>query len=103
MTRKCLLPPEEEGDFSRRNSCTHQDEDGEEYNNNGGRDEQLLSGKHISREEEHQGETDGTPEPSIGDDELVLEGQGNGPEPVNHLSQDKDTCGQKENQREQTV
>lgn len=102
MTRKCSCP-EGGRDFSRRNSCTHQDEDSEEYNNNGCRDEELLSRKHTSREEKHQCKTDGTTEPSIGNDELVLEGQGNGPEPVNHLSQDKDTYGQRETQRKQTV
>lgn len=99
----CLLRKEGETLLEEIASDTHQDEDREEDNNNGGRDEELLPGKHSGREEEHQREADGTTEPSVGNDELVLEGQGNGPEPVNHLSQHKDAYGQREAQRKQTV
>lgn len=99
----CLLRQEGETLLEEIASHTHQDEDREEYNNNGGRDEELLPGKHSSREEEHQREADGTSQPSVGNDELVLEGQRNGPKPVNHLSQHKDTYGQREAQRKQTV
>lgn len=94
--QKVLMSWGRERDFFIRKSYAHQDEDGEEYDNNGGCDEELLSREHASGEEKHQGETDGATEPSVGNDELVLEGQGNGPEPVNHLSQDKDTYGQRE-------
>lgn len=70
---------------------THQNEDSEEYDDNCSRNEELFPGKHSSRKEKDQRKADGPSEPSIGNDELVLKGQGNCPEPVNGLSQDKDT------------
>lgn len=86
-----LFPPDKARDFAGRPSSTHQDEDSEEYDHYCRRDEQLFPGKYGSRKEKHQCETDGPAEPTVGNDELVLEGQGNRPEPVNGLGQDKDT------------
>lgn len=70
---------------------THQNEDCEEYDDDCSGNEELFPGKHSSRKEKDQCKADGPSEPSIGNDELVLKGQGNCPEPVNGLSQDKDT------------
>lgn len=70
---------------------THQNEDSEEYDDDRSRNEELLPGKHGRRKEKDQRKADGPSEPSIGNDELVLKGQGDCPEPVNGLSQDKDT------------
>ena len=86
-----MVPPDKGRDFAGRLSSTHQDEDSEEYDHYRRRDEQLFPGKHGSRKEKHQREADGPAEPTVGNDELVLEGQGNRAEPVNDLSQDKDT------------
>ena len=41
-----LFPPGKRRDFAGRQSSTHQDEDGEEYDHDCCRDEQLLPGEH---------------------------------------------------------
>lgn len=84
-------------DEAARKNTTHQDEDGKEYDNDGSCNEELLPRKHGSRKEKDQRKADGAAEASIGNDELIFEGQWNGPEPINDLSQDKDTC--KKNQK----
>lgn len=86
-----MLPPGKGRNIAGRRSPTHQDEDSEEYDHNRCRDEQLFPGKHGGGEEKDQCKADGPAEPAVGNDELVLEGQGNRPEPVNDLSQDKHT------------
>lgn len=78
-------------DSAEREKLTHQDEDSKEYDNDCSSNEQLFPRKHSSREEKHERKADGTSEPAVGNDELILKGQGNRPEPINDLSQDKDT------------
>lgn len=87
------------GSTSERKDETHQDENGEEYDHNGGRDEQLLAGEHGGREQEHQREADGTSQASVGNDELVLEGEWDGSEPVDDLGQDKDAWAERQTQK----
>ena len=66
-------------------NSTHQNEDSKEYDNDCSCNEELFSGKHSSRKEKHQRKADGPSESSVGNDELILKGQGNRPEPVNGL------------------
>jgi len=98
-----LFPPGNRRDSAGRQSSTHQDEDSEEYDHDCCRDEQLLPGEHWGWKEKHQREADGPPEPPVGNDELVLEGQGNCPEPVNDLSQDEDPWEGKQNRGERNA
>jgi len=69
----------------------HLDEDGEYDDGDGGRDEQVLPVDVVGQSED-QGEADGAPQAAVGQAELVLEVERDGPERVDDLGQDQDAC-----------
>ena len=69
----------------------HLHKDGEKDDGDDGREEQVTHREVLLVQEVAQGEGNGASQAPVGNDELVLEGQGNCPEPVNDLSQDEDT------------
>lgn len=69
----------------------HLDADGEEDDGDGGSDKQALPADGLGQCE-NQGEADGLSQATVGQTELVLEEEGDGPEAVDNLGQHQDPC-----------